>query len=84
MKIPHALLSDLIKATTKAGYTVMAETDGLYNYKGEETVWLEVRHVPRTWGGSGDFALSSRRRGKKSWHAVSINWFTGNIGIEKA
>jgi hypothetical protein len=83
MKIEHALLSDLIKSVRKAGYRVMVETDGLYNYDNQETVWLETRHVPRSWGGSGDLALSCRKPGAKTWYSVSINWFTGNIGIEK-
>ena len=83
MKIELAMLHDLVRACEKAGYVVMAETDMLYNYPDEDSVWMELHGVSRRSGSTDSLCLSARRPGFKGFHPIAIAHFTGEIGIEK-
>lgn len=83
MKIEHKMFTEIVRILRETGYTVMAETDGLYNYQGDEPVWLEVKGFARQWGSPDTPMISARKVGKKGFHPIALSWFTGKIGAEK-
>ena len=82
MKIEHYMLHSLVKTLREKGFKTMAETDGLYNYHRQETVWVEIDGIARRNGSTDNLCLRARRIGKKHFHPVAITHFTGNIGYE--